>query len=381
MIDSRNYLIDKVISSIEENKAKREQGLYINIPFPFPRFRSYIPGIQKSRYYLVSASPKVGKTQITDYMFMLYPYFFLRKYQTNIKLKVFYFSLEISALSKIRNILSFFLYMYSQGTIRLSPENIDSQFLDRILSNSNLEEIKKLRDEVARFENSIEIIDNIRNPYGIFKYLEEYALDNGKLGKKEVKFREDDGTEVVKKAYDWYEPNDPEEYRIVIIDHYSLLSPENKHHNDLGECIREFSKDYALKLRDRYGFTVVPIQQQAGSQESTENVKLGMLQPSPAGLADCKYTARDCDMMLTLFSPARYKIPLYEKFDIKTLGDNFRELGVSLNRHGNSNIYTPLYFQGDVNHFQELPPADSSDMRLVYEQIRAGQFNISPRVI
>jgi hypothetical protein len=47
------------------NKFLREQGRDINIPIPFPRMGRYLPGIQKGRYYIVTANSKVSPIKLT----------------------------------------------------------------------------------------------------------------------------------------------------------------------------------------------------------------------------------------------------------------------------------------------------------------------------
>lgn len=59
--------------------------------------------------------------------------------------------------------------------------------------------------------------------------------------------------------------------------------------------------------------------------------------------------------MLGLFAPYRYEIPKWEGYNISRLQDNFRELSVILNRRGSGFISVPLYFNGAVNYFKELP--------------------------
>lgn len=52
-------LYNRVLTELKTNKQLRESNQEIAIPFPFKRFSEYIPGIQKGRYYLLSANQKV----------------------------------------------------------------------------------------------------------------------------------------------------------------------------------------------------------------------------------------------------------------------------------------------------------------------------------
>ena len=82
-----------------------------------------------------------------------------------------------------------------------------------------------------------------------------------------------------------------------IIDHIGLISTEKNKDTGLPmtlhESIGKLSSDYLIKLRNRFGYIPVVIQQQAASQESVENKKANKLKPSLDGLGDNKLTQRD----------------------------------------------------------------------------------------
>lgn len=311
----------------------------------------------------------MGKSKITDFLFVYSPIEYVLNNKTNIKVKVFYFSLEMSKEDKIKEAISYKLFK-DFGIIR-SPEHIDSIFKKKILDDDTLEKIKSLDKYFNFYESVVTYIDNIRNPYGIYSYMRNYAENNGTFFDKFNnpisidKIREDRDNSYG--IIDRYEPNDPDEYVIVITDHVSLLTPEKQHGGDLHTCISDFSSNYCLRLRDRFKYIVVNVQQQAAAQESTENAKLSMLQPSANGLGDNKLTGRDCDMMLGLFAPNRYKIRTYEGLDITKLLDNHRELSVILNRRGGS-ATTQLGFSGACNYFEELEKVEKIDQNY-YEDI------------
>jgi len=351
-------LFSQVKSKIKENRRVRLDGGYNCIPWNnLPGLSSVIPGIQKSRYYLVTANSKVGKTQLADFLFVYEPYeFIVREKPKNIKLKIFYFSLEMSKERKLLSILAYKIFKDKQ--IIISPEDLYSTFKKKILD----EEIEKLLDEYDEYfkelEKTVVIIDNIRNPYGIFKYMENYAEANGKWTYKIIKWTRDDGTVVDKEVKDTYYPNNPDEYIEVITDHISLLTPEKG--QSIHEAMSKFSSDYCLYMRDKLQYTIINIQQQAAAQEKQQYTNNGesileKLKPSADGLGDNKLVTRDVDVMIGLFAPARYKIKTHEGYNIERLGDHYRELLVLVNRNGSGFCSDHLLFHGAVNYFQELP--------------------------
>jgi replicative DNA helicase len=364
-------IFSRVLETAIENKIKRENGEDIAIPFPFPRFSEIIPGIQKRKYYIVTANSKVGKSKITDFLFVYSPINYVLLNKTNIKLKIFYFTLEMSKEDKIKEAISNKLFV--DYNLIKSPEDIDSIFKTRILDNLTLNNIQNLENYFNKYESIVTYIDNIRNPYGIYNYMRNYAEENGIFYDKFNKpinienIRSD--RENTAHLIDRYEPNDPNEYVIVVTDHVSLLTPEKSHSGDLHKCISDFSSNYCLALRDRFSYIVVNVQQQAAATESVENAKASMLQPSANGLGDNKLTGRDCNMMLGLFAPNRYRIRNYEGYDITKLLDNHRELSVILNRNG-STCSVQLGFNGASNYFEELEKPDKIDYDIIINKLR-----------
>lgn len=287
----------------------------------------------------------------------------------NIKLKIFYFSLEMTKEEKMLSAFANILYI-KEG-IRLSPTDLKSTKADRILPEEILDIISKYKPYFEKIEEIVEFIDDIRNPYGIYSVVREYALQNGTIHKRKIETAEGHFIEVE----DYYEPNDPEEYVMIMIDHIGLISSEKdfvtKKPLSLHESIGKLSSDYLIKLRNRFGYIPVVIQQQASSQESVENKKANKLKPTLDGLGDNKMTQRDANLILGLFSPFRHEIPEYMGYDIKFFKDNIRFLEILGGREGGAGTISPLYFDGAVNYFKELPlPNNDLQMTKVKQLIK-----------
>lgn len=350
-------IFNRVKTTIKVNKQIRESGGYVAIPWELPRLSTILPGIQRAKYQIVTANSKVGKTQLADFLYLHQPYeFYLKHPDSNIKPRIFYFSLEMSKETKIMSVLAYKLF--KDHKISKSPEDLLSVFKGKIVDDSLLKLIDSYDSFFEQFEQRVTFIDNIRNPWGMMKYLETYALNNGRWEYKEIDWQEDDGSTVKKRVKDYYIPNDPEELVIVITDHASLLYPEKQ--QTLHQAMSKWSTDYCLTLRDKYKYNVVNIQQQAAEQEKQQFTIRGdsvidKLRPSADGLGDNKLTGRDCNLMIGLFAPYRYKIDNYAGYDLNILKDNYRELLVILNRDGKSNAAVDLFFDGASNYFTELP--------------------------
>ena len=271
----------------------------------------------------------------------------------NIRLKIFYFSLEMTADEKMLSAFANILYI-KEG-IRLSPADLKSTKADNILSEDVLRIIAKYEPYFKKIEEIVEFIDDIRNPYGIYSVVRDYAVNNGTIHTRQIETKPGEYITVE----DYYEPNDPEEYVMVIIDHIGLISPEKNYDTglpmSLHESIGKLSSDYLIKLRNRFNYIPVVIQQQAAAQESIENKKANKLKPTLDGLGDNKMTQRDANVILGLFSPFRHEIREYLNYDIHAFRDNIRFLEILGGREGGAGTVCPLYFDGAVNYFKELP--------------------------
>ena len=307
------------------------------------------------------------KTQIADWLFLYNTIQQVIDKKLNIRLKVFYFTLEMSKEQKM--LAAFSNILYIKEGIRVSPKDLRSTKEDNILSEDVLNLIKKYEDYFNKIEEIVEFVDSVRNPYGIFKFVKDYANEHGVQHKKKIKINSDEEIEID----DYYEPNDPDEYVMIIIDHVSLISPDSEDGRkmSLHESITKLSSDYLIRLRNKYKYIPVLIQQQAAAQESLDNFKSNKLKPTADGLGDNKLTFRDADVILGLFSPYRHEIREYMGYDITFMKDNIRFLEIIGGREGGGGETCPLYFDGAVNYFKELPkPGSTEELSVVYNYIK-----------
>lgn len=73
---------------------------------------------------------------------------------------------------------------------------------------------------------------------------------------------------------------------------------------------------------------------------------------------------------MTLSVPFRTKKTYYEGYDITRFKDNIRFLRMGLDRDGEQGGICPLFFDGAVCNFEELPrPDDSQGIAAYYERL------------
>lgn len=352
-----------------EQRQNVIDGKLNSIPIPFPNFSRVLPGIERAKYYLVTANQKGGKTKFTNFLFVLNVLLYAFKNKDAIKVKIFYYSLEMSKESLYDQFTIWWLHIISKGTVSINEYKLNSINRDNLLDEEIFTYLmsKEYTEFFDFIEDHLEVEVSVRNPYGIYKRCEEYANETGVTTYKQIESTDKFGNVTTRPIKESYTPNDAEEYKILVVDHFSLITEESG--MDLRQTMKKFSSKDLVYLRNFYKFTEVIVQQQGLAQEGTENFKLDLLKPSASGLESYKDSSKDCNVMLGLFDPHRHKIKNYNGYNIAAFKNNIRFLEVLYNRNGNANVTTALYFDGAVNIFKELPPPNTPEIRQVEQYL------------
>lgn len=358
-------LKDLVVNNLEKRRERLLNGQLNRIPPPFTRFGEDFIGIEQSCYYTITSFTKGGKSQFTSYTFIYKPLLFCYESKADIELKILYFPLEETPERIMQRFISWLLYDYSNGKIRISPKDLRSTVTP--VSQEILDIIKspEIQDIITYFEDHIIFPDEPCNPTGIYKYCVRYAEEHGTIYTKVGKYKDEFGNLQERQVFDRYEQDNPNEYRLIIVDTINLIDTERG--LTLKQSMDKLSEYCAKYLRNRYHYSPVIIQQQAFEQEGNEAFKIGRVRPSVAGLGDSKYTSRDSNVVMGLFSPFRFSLREYEGYNIAKFKDNIRFLEMIVNRDGEMGGLCPLFFDGAVCQFSELPkPDDREGLERVY---------------
>ncbi len=347
-------LYKEALADLKRRREKILSGGVNCIPIGMPKFEEYFPGIEKESLTILSADTGAGKTKLAKSLFVDAPIEFITKNpNAGIKLKIFYFCFEESKKRLMQSLMNKRLAV--QFNKRTGIKGLRST--TSAVNIAALDLIENDHDYYENIEKYLDVIDDVSNPWGIYKVVEDYFQQEGELIKKEVT-RDVDG--LMKKIMidDYYVPNHPDHYVIVVIDHLSLINPGKKY-TDKREAMTAMS-EFGMKLRDKYAATVCLVQQQSIYSKSKQFNNKGeniaeKLEPSIANLGDNKTVARDADNILFLFAPDIYKIPNHEGYDIDKLGDSYRALIIGKARDGEPGRMVPLFFDGKVGKFTELP--------------------------
>lgn len=322
-----------------------KEGLSKGLPHGFDRLIEFIPGIQQGTYYLVGAESSVGKSAFVNNSFVFNPidYYIANKGKINEKIKIHYFSFEISAdlmlykavCRKIwldYGILLDINYILSRGKNRISEDHYK-------LVTSNLDYFDEMSD-------ILDIYDIPENPTGIFNKLIDSAIKGGVDSNKDNIFKEK------------YVPKDENLYNIVVIDHASLIRKERGFSTK--DLIDKMS-EYLIIVRNKFNYTPVVIQQLNRSGNDPVRLRTGKLEPMLSDMKDSGNVVQDCNVALALFSPVRYEMEDHRKYIIDPgnngLGSRYRSLSILKNRDGESDKTIGLQFIGEIGHFSEIKKA------------------------
>lgn len=209
-------LVQRVLQNAEERRQRILSGEVNCIPSPFKTFRYDFPGVELGTYYLISGGAKASKSKITNFLFLFNSILYAYNNPKLVRLKVFYALLEEKAENITGKFICYLLYALSGGKIRIDIKTFKSVDASRVLSQDIIELLGTLEYQAILkfFEDHVIFIPD-RNPTGIYHTLEKYAEANGTIHRKKIEGYNKD-------VFDYYEPNDPNEYVMCIIDHIGL---------------------------------------------------------------------------------------------------------------------------------------------------------------
>lgn len=350
---------DSVIENFHKRRDNVISGGVNCIPWPHDRFRTEIPGIEQAQYIVITANQKTGKTQFANYVYLYHVLDYCFEHRDSCSCHIIYFALEESVQKVIERYISHLLYKLNG--LRYAPADLRSTSVDYPVPEDVLAllESKEYQERLDFFNACVQFETENTNPTGILRVCESYAKSVGEYKSHKTVAKNNISKEV--EIFDSYTQNDPNHYKICIIDHIGLVDKEQGFTTK--NAIDKMSEYFVKYLRNRYNYTCVAIQQQASESEGLEAIKQKKMLPTAATLGDSKYTARDCDLALGLFDPSKFGLPSWLGYKIQdTDGIGVRTYGrflyVLANRNGEMGGICPLFFDGAVCNFEELPRPD-----------------------
>jgi len=323
-------------------------GKNSGIPMGFNRLNKHI-GIRKRMMTTVLGGTGTGKSALVYNAYILQPFDFIRKNPNlNIKMKVILFSMERSKIYILAKWLSREIFL-SQGI--LIPLQKLLGWWDIKLTKDEHDLVLMHKDYICELEQFCDIIEGALNPTGIYKYVKNYATENGRFEEK------DEFTKI-------YIPNHPNEIVIPMVDHYGLIKIEKTMTKK--EAIDKLSEFFQI-FRDSYGYSPVGVSQINRELGSALNRKLSdNLEPNIDNIKESGSPGEASDVVISLFQPSKYKTEdisyKVDKFiDPNTGGDFFRSLKILKHSYGEDSLRIGLGFMGSIGLFSELPKPKDMD--------------------
>ena len=359
-------IFDEFVSEVDRGRVGINMGLDTGIP----ALNEHIGGVQRSSYVLIGGSTGTGKTALVDKAFVISPYrdiIACRKKPieernvtenaiANTKLKIFYFSFEISRVKKISKWVC--MKLFNDEGIIISPKEVFGK--SGKLDDEIYEKIKKLKEYYEEMFKVIELRDMRMHPTGIFSIVKSYCE---KLGSWEtIKVKDPHTHEIIESMIFKYSKNNDTFWPIVIVDHVGLIrSEQNKktgeHLINKKQRIDKLS-EYGISLRDDFGATIVYVSQFNRELGDINRQRFQELRVQLEDFKDTGNSQEDCNIALGLFTPVRYNMTTYRNYNIRATGNKFRAVDIIKNRDGEDNISFGCAFMGENGNFTQVPPSE-----------------------
>lgn len=323
---------------------KGKKGDNIGVSTGLNKLDKIIGGIQRSRYYLISASSSVGKTALA--LFMMY--YTLKNMTEDAPVYYLYISLEIGADILLAKLMS--LYCAEEFGIYLTINDILS--FEKPLDDYSYECLKTAKKWIESISENITIIDEMVTSSKLYKVTLDFAEKHGKFEIVNGKKR--------------YVPNNPKQLIIGVTDHLSLINPSE------GRKLKEemdLASSYMVTLKRKLQMSWFVLMQQNRDASSMDRRKADLSEPTLSDIKDSNSPVQDADVVIQLFFPFREKLATYRGYRI--LGDDglksfHRSLIISKNRYGIANVVLNTVFYGSVGWFSILPEPDQISDYTVY---------------
>ena len=370
------------IRAFKDGEAGKNTGL----PTGLHTLDRAIDRVQRGAIYTIGASPKVGKSTLTDFAFIYNPY--LHAVENDLDVDFIYYSLEMSRIKLEYKAASFFFYtdygignfqydgLYEGGTV----VPISSRYLLHKLRDdqNQLIKVQPAHKEILKEiyskriipmfgeydakgrrvkKGAIEVIEdrNRSTPIGVYSYLINYAKQNGKLLFENFE-TELNGKPVMVPQVVGYTPNNPDKFTIIVLDHIRKLKIDEKKRYTIKQNMDKMS-EYQVFLRNICNFTFIDIIHLNRGISDINRIKFNgeTLHPDDSDLKDSGNLSEDSDFLITMFDPhdKRYNLTRHMGLDIDDYPD-YRSLHLVKSRDTPCPAHMQVNMYGNIAYFEPI---------------------------
>jgi hypothetical protein len=341
------------MSELKKRISDGLEGKYEGLANGFQTINDYIFGIQRGIIMLIGGQSGTGKSSLLDFMIQ---HAIQDAEAKGITLNIFYNSFEIDRLTKMCNWLS--VQIFNKYNIVIPPELIKGFGKNRLNKDQQILVDSEIESVEAMF-NKINWQFKPENPTGLYNKCWKFMESRGT-------FIEEDYTDIdgkIKKKKVGYKNNNPDEYNLMVTDHFYLLKKEREF--DLKRNIDKFS-EYQVELARLFGWSFINLQQFNQSLSSVERLKFkgADLAPEQSSFRDSTNPFSDSDLCIGLMNPFKLDMETCLGYNIKKLRDKFIMFKIIKNRLSKDNIAKGLYVNFAAGNFKELESPDKINYEL-----------------
>lgn len=324
---------DEFFALVQEGREGNNIGLSIGSP----KLETYMDGVLPGTSYLFGGASGSGKSTYMLWSMIYQPLMdYLKGNNTERDPHWLMFNLEMTRSQIYAKLVS--MYIFDTFGIELKFKEIFSRGKDCILSDEKLNLLKECSEFLDELDKRITSYEGVLTES---IYIEEVRKELFKFGVwEDNKFK----------------PHNPNQFLGVIIDHCSLIKATSGRSKK--EEMDAISRDSVVFRNTTKIISPIHVAQFNRSSGSDERLKQSMQDPTQNDFKDSGSLYDDSQVVFGLFSPHKYKLSTYRKYNIKILEQSFIAIFLLKSRFGTSDICVPFGFYGDCSHYIELPKPD-----------------------
>lgn len=324
---------EEFFNLVEEGRKGKNIGLSIGSP----KLEMYMDGFLPGTSYLIGGASGTGKSTYMLWAMVYQPLIhYLKGEGQELDPHWLMFNLEMTRSQVYAKLVS--MYIFDNFGIELKFKKIFSRGKDCILSDEEFNILQQCSGFIDELDK------RITNYEGVLTeaiYVTEVTKELKKFGVwKDNK----------------YFPFNPNQVLGISIDHCSMTKATNGRSKK--EEMDAISRNSVIFRNTCTIVSPIHVAQFNRGSGSDERLKQGMQDPTQNDFKDSGALYDDSQVVLAVFSPHKYKMTSYRKYNIKVLEQTFIATFLLKSRFGTSDILVPMGFYGDCSHYNELPKPD-----------------------
>ena len=314
------------------------EGHNIGLSTGSPKLDLYTDGVLPGTSYLIGGASGSGKSTWALWTYVYQPLMhYLNGDSPERDPRWLLFSLEMTRSQVYAKLVS--MYIFDNYGVELRFKQIFSRGKDCVLSDEEYELLTKCKDFIKILDERLSFYEGSLTEAIYLKEVNEELLKWGRF---------ENGK---------YIPNNPNMFLGIMIDHMTLVKASGGRTKK--DEIDAISRDSVQIRNNTKIVSPIMISQFNRNANGQERMKQGLQDPSMEDYKDSGSLLEDSQVAIGLFSPHKYKLSTYKKYNIKILEQCFIGVFILKSRFGSSDLMIPTGFYGDCSHYADLPKPEN----------------------